>query len=41
MTDKSSKIYQLGNESIGRLLWQYSLPAIVGIVDEGQDGVVE
>lgn len=32
MTDKSSKIYQLGNESIGRLLWQYSLPAIVGIV---------
>ena len=32
MADKSGKIYQLGNESIGRLLWQYSLPAIVGIV---------
>lgn len=32
MKDKKSSIYQLGNESVGRLLWQYSLPAIVGIV---------
>lgn len=32
MEDKKSSVYQLGNESVGRLLWQYSLPAIVGIV---------
>ena len=32
MADKKSSVYQLGNESVGRLLWQYSLPAIVGIV---------
>lgn len=32
MEDNSSKMLQLGNESIGKLLWQYSLPAIVGIV---------
>ena len=32
MKDKKSNIYQLGNEPVGRLLWQYSLPAIVGIV---------
>jgi putative MATE family efflux protein len=32
MADKKSNVYQLGNESVGRLLWQYSLPAIVGIV---------
>lgn len=32
MADKKSSMYQLGNESVGRLLWQYSLPAIVGIV---------
>ena len=31
MADKKSSVYQLGNESVGRLLWQYSLPAIVGI----------
>lgn len=32
MEDKKSSVYQLGNESVSRLLWQYSLPAIVGIV---------
>lgn len=32
MADKKSSVYQLGNESVSRLLWQYSLPAIVGIV---------
>ena len=32
MKDKSNSIYQLGNEPVGRLLWQYSIPAIVGIV---------
>lgn len=32
MEGKKSNIYQLGNESVGKLLWQYSLPAIVGIV---------
>lgn len=32
MEATSSKMSQLGNEPIGKLLWQYSLPAIVGIV---------
>ncbi len=32
MAGKKSNIYQLGNESVGKLLWQYSIPAIVGIV---------
>lgn len=32
MKGKKSNIYQLGNEPVGKLLWQYSLPAIVGIV---------
>ena len=32
MKDKKTNIYQLGNESVGKLLWQYSIPAIVGIV---------
>lgn len=32
MKGKKNSIYQLGNEPVGRLLWQYSLPAIVGIV---------
>lgn len=32
MDDKKNRVYQLGNESVGKLLWQYSLPAIVGIV---------
>ena len=32
MKEKKNNIYQLGNESVGKLLWQYSIPAIVGIV---------
>ena len=32
MDDKKNRVYQLGNESVGKLLWQYSIPAIVGIV---------
>ena len=32
MDNKKSSIYQLGNEPVGKLLWQYSIPAIVGIV---------
>ena len=32
MKDKKTNIYLLGNESVGKLLWQYSIPAIVGIV---------
>ena len=32
MKDKRNSIYQLGNEPVGKLLWQYSLPAIVGVV---------
>ncbi len=32
MKDKKTNILQLGNEPVGRLLWKYSLPAIVGIV---------
>lgn len=32
MEEKENNIYRLGNEPVGKLLWQYSLPAIVGIV---------
>lgn len=32
MKGNKNNIYQLGNEPVGKLLWQYSLPAIVGIV---------
>ena len=32
MKDNKNSILQLGNEPIGKLLWKYSIPAIVGIV---------
>ena len=32
MKGKENSIYQLGNGPVGQLLWQYSIPAIVGIV---------
>lgn len=32
MEEKDERIHQLGNAPVGRLLWKYSLPAIVGIV---------
>lgn len=32
MENRNNRIHQLGHEPVGRLLWQYSIPAIVGIV---------
>lgn len=39
--NKDDELYQLGHQSVGRLLWHYSLPAVVGMLVQALYNVVD